>query len=202
MNIDTFTIRFLELNDVNEAANVLSIAMQNNPLHIAVLQGNGERQRVIIEKMFSNLFTTFPGITFIAQEDKKIVGAMRMKSCCGSKNKDHPQMANGEDTIDRRIAFLHQQWALNDPVEQHWHLGPIGVLPSHRRLGIGTALMKIFCREVDRCMATAFLETDFDENVRFYKKFGFEIVSTSNIFEIESRYMTRDVTKMREVVKL
>ena len=42
----------MELNGINEAATVLSIAMLNNPLLIAVLKGNGERQRAIIEKMF------------------------------------------------------------------------------------------------------------------------------------------------------
>ena len=51
--------------------------------------------------------------------------------------------------------------------------------------------MKIFCKEVDSCFANAFLETDFDENVLFYKKFGFEVVSQSNIFDVESRYMVR-----------
>ncbi len=191
MNVDTINIRLMELNDINGAAKVLSIAMLNNPLHIAVLKGNGERQRAIIEKMFVDLFTEFPGITFIAHEDKTIVGVMRMKSCCGSKHQDYPEKAREEDAFDHRIAFWHREWALNDPVEQHWHLGPIGVLPSHRRLGIGTTLMKIFCQEVDRCLARAFIETDLDENVLFYRKFGFEIVSTSNIFEIESRYMAR-----------
>ena len=185
----------MELNDVSKAAHVLSIAMQNNPIHIAVLQGHGERQRVIIEKMFINLFTTFPGITFIAEAGKEIVGVMRMKSCCGSRQQDQPETAVGEEPIDRRIAFWHREWARNDPEEQHWHLGPLGVLPSHRGLGIGTALMKVFCKEVDKCSATAFLETDFDENVRFYQKFGFEVVSTSNIFKIESRYMARVVKR-------
>ena len=42
MNFDTFYIRLMELNDINDAAKVLSIAMLNNPLHIAVLEGNGE----------------------------------------------------------------------------------------------------------------------------------------------------------------
>ncbi len=191
MSADSFNIRLMELNDICEAAKVLSIAMLNNPIHIAVLRGNGESQRVIIEKMFVDLFTTFPGITFIAKEDKKIVGVMRMKSCCGSKHQDYPEKTKEENTVDQRIAFWHGEWARNDPEEQHWHLGPIGVLPSHRWLGIGSSLMKIFCNEVDKCFATAFLETDLDENVMFYHKFGFEIVATSSIFETESRYMVR-----------
>ena len=191
MNVDTFNIRLMELNDIHESAKVLSIAMLNNPLHIAVLKGNGESQRVIIENMFIDLFNKHPGITFIAKEDKNIVGVMRMKSCCGSNPEDNYDKQKEENTIDYRIAFWHREWALKDPVEQHWHLGPIGVLPSHRGLGIGTTLMKIFCKEVDSCLANAFLETDFDENVLFYKKFGFEVVSKSNIFDVESRYMER-----------
>jgi ribosomal protein S18 acetylase RimI-like enzyme len=116
---------------------------------------------------------------------------MRMKSCCGSKLEDNNEKKKEENAIDDRIAFWHREWALRDPVKQHWHLGPIGVLPSHRGLGIGTTLMKIFCKEVDSCLANAFLETDFDENVLFYKKFGFKVVSKSNIFDVESRYMVR-----------
>jgi predicted N-acetyltransferase YhbS len=76
-------------------------------------------------------------------------------------------------------------------VSQHWHLGPIGVLPSHQGLGIGSRLMARFCTEVDACQAKAFLETDLDKNVRFYGKFGFKVVSESEIFDVKSRYMLR-----------
>ena len=51
--------------------------------------------------------------------------------------------------------------------------------------------MDIFCTEVDKCSAKAYLETDLDENVRFYQKFGFEVVSNSNIFQVKNHYMTR-----------
>jgi hypothetical protein len=67
MNVDTFNIRLMELNDIYDSAKVLSIAMLNNPLHIAVLKGNGESQRLIIENMFIDLFNKLPGITFIAK---------------------------------------------------------------------------------------------------------------------------------------
>ena len=39
--------------------------------------------------------------------------------------------------------------------------------------------------------AKAYLETDLDDNVLFYKKFGFEVISTSTIFQVENRYMLR-----------
>jgi ribosomal protein S18 acetylase RimI-like enzyme len=198
MKMNTFNIRLMELNDIHESAKVLSIAMLNNPLHIAVLKGNSESQRVIIENMFIDLFNKLPGITFIAKEDKKIVGVLRMKSCCGSKLEDNYDQQK-ENSVDYRIAFWHREWALKDPVEQHWHLGPIGVLPSHRGLGIGTTLMNFFCKEVDRCLANAFLETDLDENVLFYKKFGFEVGFKSNIFDVENRYMLRAAKKRNRI---
>ena len=195
MNVDTFNITFMELNNIHESAKVLSIAMLQNPLHIAALKGNGESQRVKIESMFIDLFNKLPGMTFIAKEDKKIVGVMRMKSCCGQKLEENRKEQKIENEIDNRIATWHREWALRDPAEQHWHLDPIGVLPSHRGLGIGSRLMKLFCKEVDKCSANAFLETDLDENVLFYKKFGFEVVSKSNIFDVECRYMARTVQK-------
>ncbi len=191
MITNTFNISLMELHDINECARVLSIAMLNNPLHVAVLRGNGESHRVIIEKMFIDLFNKRPGITFVAKEDNKIVGVMRMKSCCGSTPEDNFEKQKQDNSVKYRIAFWHREWALRDPGEQHWHLGPIGVLPSNRGLGLGSRLMELFCQEVDKCSAKAFLETDLDENVLFYKKFGFKIVSTSNIFDVESRYMAR-----------
>ena len=132
-------------------------------------------------------------ITFLAKERGKIVGVMRMKSCMGRKAIDEAAEQEDENDINYRKQFWLRQWAIEDPVDQHWHLGPIGVLPTHRRLGLGSRLMSVFCDQVDKCSAKAYLETDLDENVLFYKKFGFKVVSTSSIFNVESRYMTRDI---------
>ncbi len=83
------------------------------------------------------------------------------------------------------------EWARRDPKEQHWHLGPIGVLPQHQGKGIGSMLMERFCREVDACGAQAYLETDKDVNVRFYEKFGFKLMEEADIFGVMNRYMLR-----------
>jgi ribosomal protein S18 acetylase RimI-like enzyme len=75
----------------------------------------------------------------------------------------------------------------------YWHLGPIGVLPAHQGVGVGSILMERFCKEVDACMGKAYLETDLDKNVRFYEDFGFRVVSESRIFGVKYRYMVRDL---------
>lgn len=193
--MDKLQISFMELGDVAAAAKVLSLAMLNNPLHIAVFRGTGEDERQEIERMFVDLFNTLPGIVFLAKEGPNIVGVMRMKSCTGRKAAEAPPAPQDEIDITVRKTVWLNEWARRDPKAQHWHLGPIGVLPSHRRVGIGSKLMQRFCREVDRCAATAYLETDLDENVRFYKKFGFDLLTTSNIFEVENRYMVRPPVK-------
>lgn len=189
--MSNFRISFMEQNDIQKSAEVLSIAMLNNPHHLGVFLGNGENERLKIEKMFFELFNNLPEIVFLAKENEKIIGVMRMKSCTG-KVVDEPDIVEDENDINWRKSVWFKEWAVHDPIEQHWHLGPIGVLPSHRRRGIGTELMKRFCKEVDNCSAKAYLETDLDENVRFYEKFGFKIISRSKIFHVENRYMLRD----------
>ena len=188
--MSNFHISFMEQNDIQTSAKVLSIAMLNNPHHIGVLLGNGERQRMEIEKMFLELFKNLPGIVFVAKENEEIIGVMRMKSCTG-KSIDGPGAVEDENDINWRKSVWFKEWADHDPVEQHWHLGPIGVLPSHQGMGVGTELMTRFCKEVDNCSAKAYLETDRDENIRFYEKFGFRCIAESIIFDVPNRYMLR-----------
>lgn len=189
--MSSFHISFMEQNDIQQAANVLSVAMLNNPHHIGVLQGKGEKQRREIEKMFSGLFHDLPGIVYLAKDNEAIIGVMRMNSCIG-KTVDDPGGCEDENDLDWRKSVWFREWAAHDPVEQHWHLGPIGVLPKHQGKGIGSRLMERFCKEVDACHSKAYLETDLEKNVRFYEKFGFKLVSESDIFGVRNRYMIRD----------
>lgn len=184
-------ISLMEINDVQASARVLSVAMVDNPLHEAIFQGKGETERLEIEKMFTNLLLQLPGVVFLAREKKNIIGVMRMKSCRGSKAADGPGNSEEENSVAWRKSIWQAEWARHDPPEQHWHLGPIGVLPTHQGSGIGSLLMERFCREVDACSAKAYLETEGDRNQRFYNKFGFDIVSKSTLFNVENLYMER-----------
>ncbi len=189
--MSNFQLSFMEQNDIRQAAKVLSKAMLNNPQHVGVLRGNGEKERLEIEKMFFELFNSRPGIVFLAKENEKIIGVMRMKSCIGKVIEDTDVFGDEED-LEWRKSVWFMEWAKHDPIEQHWHLGPIGVLPTHQGAGIGSMFMDRFCKEVDVCTAKAYLETDLDKNVRFYEKFRFKVVSESEIFGVKNRYMLRD----------
>jgi ribosomal protein S18 acetylase RimI-like enzyme len=191
IEMEKLKISFLEKSDISEASRVLSKAMLKVPLHIAVFQGQGEKERKIIEKMFFELLSDLPGITFLARINRQIVGVMRMKSCYGSKVSNEHDPTEDVNNLDWRKLYWHNEWARHDPLNQHWHLGPVGVLPSHQGKGIGTKLLNRFCQEVDACSAPAYLETDTDKNVRFYERFGFEVENETQIFDVKNRYMWR-----------
>ena len=44
--MSNFQLSLMEQNDIKQSAKVLSIAMLNNPHHIGVLLGNGEKERL------------------------------------------------------------------------------------------------------------------------------------------------------------
>ena len=62
-----FHISFMEHSDIQESAKVLSMAMLNNSLHIAVFEGSGESERLEIERMFLELFNKRPGIVLLCE---------------------------------------------------------------------------------------------------------------------------------------
>jgi ribosomal protein S18 acetylase RimI-like enzyme len=185
-------ISFLQKSNISEASRVLSEAMLKVPIHMAIFQGQGEKERQIIEKMFFELLTDLPGITFLARINRRLVGVMRMKSCDGAKISNAHVQTEEINTLDGRVSHWRNEWARRDPSNQHWHLGPVGVLPSHQRKGIGTRLLSLFCKEVDACSAPAYLETDSDKNVRFYERFGFQVVSETDIFGVKNYFMWRN----------
>ena len=57
-----------------------------------------------------------------------------------------------------------------------WHLATMGTRPTHRRNGLGAAILEPFLDQLDRDGQTAGLETSSTDNVRFYERLGFEVV--------------------------
>jgi ribosomal protein S18 acetylase RimI-like enzyme len=189
--MNDLTISALQQRDISEAARVLSLAMLSCPIHVAVFQGQDAEVCRVQEQMFARLLRHYPGLVFVGKIDSRIVGVLRMKSCRG-RQALHPEV--DEKTLqDTASRLLHWQavWDQHDPREPHWHLGPVGVVPSHQGSGVGTALMQRFCHEVDARQAAAFLETDRSRNVRFYQSFGFQVVNEIDIFQVKNYFMWR-----------
>ncbi|MBE7548239.1 MAG: GNAT family N-acetyltransferase [Planctomycetia bacterium] len=165
----------MEKRDIEESARVLSVAMTENPIHLAVFQNSNENVRIEIENYFKKLLSDKPGIVFIAKANQNIIGVVRMCSCYGKNTINDTEVSIDETNIDWRRDIWINEWSRRDPKDQHWHLGPIGVLPTHQGVGVGSMLMERFCSEVDACMANAYLETDKDVNVVFIRNLDLKL---------------------------
>lgn len=75
--------------------------------------------------------------------------------------------------------------------ERHWHVGPVGVEPGLQGRGIGAAVMRLLCDAMDADGEVAFLETETPENVVFYRRLGFEVVSEAHLTGLDLWFMRR-----------
>jgi ribosomal protein S18 acetylase RimI-like enzyme len=67
------------------------------------------------------------------------------------------------------------------PRESHWYLPQIGVDPTAQGQGLGAALMRHALHRCDREQALAYLEASTAQNVLFYQRLGFEVITEIEI---------------------
>jgi len=59
------------------------------------------------------------------------------------------------------------------PTEPHYYLQTLSVAPEHQRRGYGSALLAPLVERCDADRAPAYLETQRESNIPFYRRFGF-----------------------------
>jgi GNAT superfamily N-acetyltransferase len=64
------------------------------------------------------------------------------------------------------------------PKEELWYLQLLAADPEHQRQGVGGALLEGVLGECDRDGVSAYLETQKEDNLAYYRRFGFELAST------------------------
>ena len=76
-----------------------------------------------------------------------------------------------------RFEHLHKQTMPGD----HWYLMIIGVDPPRQGQGVGSALISPVLRKADESQLPCYLETDKPEDVAFYEKHGFRVVTKESV---------------------
>jgi len=92
--------------------------------------------------------------------------------------------------IEEYSTMVHREFAPGD----HWYLQTLGVEPAHQGKGYGSLLMEYMLDKIDNTNPLpVFLETSTEINVKFYKRFGFEVVREGIIPEtnVEQWYLLR-----------
>jgi GNAT superfamily N-acetyltransferase len=177
---------------------VLTDAYRTNPMHVAVFGGTGPEVERQNRAFFSAILEMIEGTRLIAVHDDSVVGYVRWTSYPGCRPSREAvraimprllgQLADG--VAPRLTAFL-SAWAKRDPNAAHSHFGPIAVSPTSQGTGIGRLLIQRYCAQIDLTGESGYLETDRPENVHFYGRSGFEVVSEMELLGVRNWFMRR-----------
>jgi ribosomal protein S18 acetylase RimI-like enzyme len=74
--------------------------------------------------------------------------------------------------------------------DAHWYLMVLCADPSVQRTGVGTLLLEQAFTEIDAEGVGTYLETPRDDNIAYYRRFGFELVDTLQPVEGGAAYYT------------
>jgi GNAT superfamily N-acetyltransferase len=84
------------------------------------------------------------------------------------------------DRADRALGAFAELAAAH-PAEPHWYLEGLGTHPDWQRLGLASAVMAPILGRCDAEAIPAYLETQKESNVPFYRRHGFEVVNTTQL---------------------
>jgi len=181
--MDNIDCRLLEISDLDQAAEVISLAFADDPLCAFMLPF--KRTRV---KTLRKFFRAYGTVNILNQNGygvgEPIIGvALWIKP----PKKDvsisvkslglflplvftyYPIGCIRAGEILKQIDILHQKYA-NEP---HYYLDNIGVLPSERGKGISTKLISPFLEKADEEKVVVYTDTVTQKNVTLYEHFGF-----------------------------
>jgi ribosomal protein S18 acetylase RimI-like enzyme len=191
-------VRDLRPQDVRAAVGVLARGMRDNPLHVAAYGDDAERRLRCHTRLMRGLFAALPtqepicavsngtllGVTGVAP-----VGTCRPTTA--QRLRLLPSVIALGPRTAGRVGAWNSCWAERDPAEPHVHLGPLAVDAHLQGQGIGSLIMREHCTRLDRAGELGYLETDKAENVRFYERFGFEVVGEDSVIGVPNWYMQR-----------
>ena len=195
----------LDKAQVKAAGGVLGRALQDDPVSIFDIPDEEKRHAVIkyVFQMTSCLgvkhgetHATSPNLEGVAvwlpyiNKEYKLI----MDIGCLLKAKVYKmgrEASKRIKPIEQHSTMVHREFAPGD----HWYLQTLGVEPAHQGKGYGSLLMEYMLEKIDNTNPLpVFLETSTEINVKFYKRFGFEVVREGIIPDtgVEQWYLLRD----------
>lgn len=197
--LDWLEVGALDDSEIEEVLDVLSRGMRDNPLHVAAFGEDPEHRRRRFRRLIAAAFSVrdFSHTLVARREDGVIVGVCGMLppgDCVpdfGQRLRLVPTLLSmGPRVVGRAMRWMGA-WQKHDPDERHWHLGPLAVDAHLQGEGVGSRMMQVFCAQMDAAHEDAYLETDKPENVRFYERFGFEVVGEQEVLGVTNWFMLR-----------
>jgi ribosomal protein S18 acetylase RimI-like enzyme len=196
--LGSIEVRDLRREEIPEAVGVLARGMRDNPLHVAAYGPDPERRLRCHASLMRGLFRVAPTQQPIcAVREGAVVGVLGVapagtcQATATQRLRMLPTMASLGPRTAARVGRWISFWAKRDPDEPHVHLGPVAVDVHLQGQGIGSLMMEQHCRQLDAAGEVGYLETDKLENVRFYERFGFEVVGEAPVIDVPNWFMRR-----------
>jgi predicted N-acetyltransferase YhbS len=179
-------VRDFRPEDRDAAVRVLTDAFIDfPPVQIVVGTGQGAAER--LRRMDT---ITFPGksVVLVAERDGQIVGVLTHADPPDCYAMTPRQMLGLVRIIGPRLLGtirLFRATMRAHPKMPHRHLSQVAVDPSAQRLGVGAALMAVYCARCDEAGLPGYLETiawtdsSRPSQRRLYERFGFEVAHES-----------------------
>ena len=84
------------------------------------------------------------------------------------------------DLVERALGVLAEMSEVH-PSEPHWYLEGLGTHPDWQRRGLASAVLDPVLEQCDADRLPAYLETQRETNVPFYRRHGFEVIGTKQL---------------------
>lgn len=189
------SIEIMTSEMTEEVVNLLARAYASNPINRAALEDSSvERNRAF----FRIGLQTMNGSRYVAKVGGEIVGMVHWVDSekCQPPELDKLKLApsmiwNLGLKSSLRIMTWLSAWSTRDPKTKHSHLGPIGVDPKVQGQGVGSALLRTHCEDLDRRQLMGYLETDRPENVPIYEKFNYRVINQAEVLGVMNYFMER-----------
>ena len=187
------TLIRLRRSQVEDAAKVLAVAFESDPVCVAffpdaskrVLQNYGLLYHSIRYNMrYGEVYITSPKLEGVALWQREL-----------SLNEQEQEQQD-------KFRMLYSNWlnfrwwlalgkgvervkSLYEPVysthnelipKRHWYIKAIGVAPKYQGQGFGSRLIKPMLSRIDEEELPCYLDTNNEENVALYERFGFNVV--------------------------
>jgi GNAT superfamily N-acetyltransferase len=173
-------------DEVDEAAMVAARAFHNDPFFIhlappALLRARG--MAIFMRSMLRNLGPG--GLVTNARHQGRIVG---IGAWVAPDGYPYPARQQVRQLLGTVHAFLPRPQMMPDgmrymraiekshPKGPLWYLAVLATDPEFQRSGVGTALVEPIIDRCDTEGIDAYLETQKEDNLAYYRRFGFEVV--------------------------
>lgn len=193
-------IRQPEPDELDAVAELLGVAMAENPNHVAVYRGDASVRASRHALLMRSVLGRRPGEmhlgAFCGREVVGFVAAVPSPGCqmqWAEKARMLPSLMRlGPASLVRMLLWQHM-WQRHHPTVAHLHIGPLAVHHDWRGRGLGRELLDavLASHGSDVGRRRAYLETDREVNVGFYRADGFTVVSEGDVLGQANWFMER-----------